>query len=61
MNQVSAGRRRLAGAPPCFGSLDQVIGALRDTGRDMKDKYKETSRGGLAVNVVGIPVNVIEC
>jgi L-serine dehydratase len=25
---------------------------MRDTGRDMKDKYKETSRGGLAVNVV---------
>jgi len=25
---------------------------MRDTGRDMKTKYKETSRGGLAVNVV---------
>jgi L-serine dehydratase len=25
---------------------------MRDTGRDMKDKYKETSRGGLAVNVI---------
>ncbi|MBX3698147.1 MAG: hypothetical protein KF811_10060 [Dokdonella sp.] len=25
---------------------------MRDTGRDMQDKYKETSRGGLAVNVI---------
>jgi L-serine dehydratase len=33
-------------------SLDRVIKTMRDTGRDMKDKYKETSRGGLAVNVV---------
>jgi L-serine dehydratase len=33
-------------------SLDKVIKTMRDTGRDMKDKYKETSRGGLAVNVI---------
>ncbi|MGH8233515.1 MAG: L-serine ammonia-lyase [Rhodanobacteraceae bacterium] len=33
-------------------SLDRVIKTMRDTGRDMKDKYKETSRGGLAVNVI---------
>ncbi len=33
-------------------SLDQVIRTMRETGRDMKDKYKETSRGGLAVNVI---------
>ncbi len=33
-------------------SLDKVIRTMRETGRDMKDKYKETSRGGLAVNVV---------
>ena len=31
-------------------SLDQVIRTMRDTGRDMLDKYKETSRGGLAVS-----------
>lgn len=31
-------------------SLDQVIHTMRDTGRDMLDKYKETSRGGLAVS-----------
>ena len=33
-------------------SLDKVIKTMRDTGRDMQDKYKETSRGGLAVNVI---------
>ncbi|CAG7844245.1 L-serine dehydratase 1 [Pseudoclavibacter triregionum] len=33
-------------------SLDQAIKTMRDTGRDMKIKYKETSRGGLAVNVI---------
>jgi L-serine dehydratase len=33
-------------------SLDKVIATMRETGRDMKDKYKETSRGGLAVNVI---------
>lgn len=31
-------------------SLDQAIRTMRDTGRDMLDKYKETSRGGLAVS-----------
>ena len=35
--------------------------ARRDTGRDMQEKYKETSRGGLATHVVHVPVNVIEC
>ncbi len=33
-----------------FISLDRVIRTLRDTGADMHDKYKETSRGGLAVS-----------
>lgn len=40
-------------------SLDSAIKTMRETGADMKLKYKETSRGGLALNV--IPVNVIEC
>ena len=35
-----------------FGSLDKVIQTMMTTGRDMQTKYKETSRGGLAVNVV---------
>ena len=33
-------------------SLDQVIETMRQTGLDMMEKYKETSQGGLAVNVV---------
>ncbi|MDH3402429.1 MAG: L-serine ammonia-lyase [Acidobacteriota bacterium] len=33
-------------------SLDEVIETMRDTGADMKTKYKETSRGGLALNVI---------
>jgi L-serine dehydratase len=33
-------------------SLVEVIKTMRDTGADMSDKYKETARGGLAVNVV---------
>ena len=33
-------------------SLDKAIKTMRDTGRDMKTKYKETARGGLAVNVI---------
>lgn len=32
--------------------LDKVIKTLRVTGADMKTKYKETSRGGLTVNVI---------
>ena len=35
-----------------FISLDKVIRTMRDTGADMKAKYKETSRGGLAVNLI---------
>jgi len=33
-------------------SLDEVIKTMRETGADMKNQYKETSRGGLAVNVI---------
>jgi L-serine dehydratase len=39
-------------------SLDAVIATLWETAKDMSDKYKETSEGGLAAL---IPVNVIEC
>jgi len=38
--------------PGHFVSLDKAINTMRMTGRDMLDKYKETSRGGLAVNVI---------
>jgi len=33
-------------------SLDKIIKTMRETGADMKSIYKETSRGGLAVNVI---------
>ena len=33
-------------------SLDKVIKTMKETGADMKSHYKETSRGGLAVNVI---------
>ncbi|MGQ9424374.1 L-serine ammonia-lyase [Gilvimarinus sp. F26214L] len=58
---ISAARMALRGDGSHFVSLDKVIKTLRDTGRDMKDKYKETARGGLAVNVIEVPVNIIEC
>lgn len=35
-----------------FVPLDQVIETMRQTGHDMQDKYKETSQGGLSVNVI---------
>ncbi|WP_433701318.1 L-serine ammonia-lyase [Nocardiopsis sp. CA-288880] len=49
---VNAARMALWGDGDHRVSLDQVIATMRDTGADMSDKYKETARGGLAVNVV---------
>lgn len=49
---INTSRLALSGDGTHFVSLDKVIRIMRDTGRDMKSKYKETSRGGLAVNVV---------
>ena len=49
---INAARLALASDGSHFVSLDKVIRTMRDTGRDMDSKYKETSRGGLAVNVV---------
>ncbi|GGS59975.1 L-serine dehydratase [Planobispora rosea] len=49
---VTAARMALRGDGRHFVSLDKAIKTMRDTGRDMLDKYKETSRGGLAVNVI---------
>ena len=58
---INAARIALRDDGTHFVSLDKVIKTMRDTGRDMKTKYKETARGGLAVNVLEVPVNVIEC
>ena len=49
---VSAARLALHGDGTHIVSLDTVIETMRQTGLDMKSKYKETSLGGLAVNVV---------
>jgi L-serine dehydratase len=49
---IAAARIALRGDGDHFVSLDRAIKTMRDTGRDMLDKYKETSRGGLAVNVI---------
>lgn len=49
---VDASRLALLGDGTHMVSLDKVIETMRETGRDMKAKYKETSKGGLAVNVV---------
>jgi L-serine dehydratase len=49
---ITAARMALRGDGAHFVSLDKVIKTMRETGRDMKDKYKETARGGLAVNVI---------
>jgi L-serine dehydratase len=58
---ISAARMALRGTGEHYVSLDQVIRTMRDTGRDMQDKYKETARGGLAVNVLEVPVNFVDC
>ena len=47
---INAAQLALRGDGAHAISLDQVILTMRDTGRDMLDKYKETSRGGLAVS-----------
>ena len=49
---INAARLALRGDGRHHVSLDKVIKTMRDTGADMKTKYKETSRGGLAVNVI---------
>ncbi len=49
---INASRMALRGDGKHRVSLDKVIKTMRDTGKDMQDKYKETSRGGLAVNVI---------
>ncbi|MEV6597220.1 L-serine ammonia-lyase [Actinoplanes sp. NPDC051346] len=49
---INAARLALNGDGDHRVSLDTAIRTMRDTGRDMSSKYKETSRGGLAVTVV---------
>jgi L-serine dehydratase len=49
---ITAARIALRGNGKQIVSLDKAIRTMRDTGRDMMVKYKETARGGLAVNVI---------
>jgi L-serine dehydratase len=49
---INAARMALRGDGKHYVSLDRVIKTMRETGADMMTKYKETSRGGLAVNVI---------
>ncbi|MFT5430890.1 MAG: L-serine dehydratase, partial [Myxococcota bacterium] len=49
---INASRLALQGDGRHHVSLDKVVRTMRDTGRDMSSKYKETSRGGLAVNII---------
>jgi len=49
---INAARMALRGDGSHFISLDKVIRTMRQTGADMKSKYKETARGGLAVNII---------
>ena len=49
---INAARMSLRGDGTHFVSLGKVIKTIRETGADMKTKYKETARGGLAVNIV---------
>ncbi|MGI4861429.1 MAG: L-serine ammonia-lyase, iron-sulfur-dependent, subunit alpha, partial [Janthinobacterium lividum] len=48
---LNASRMALQSDGEHYVSLDSVIKTMRETGADMKTKYKETSRGGLAVNI----------
>jgi len=58
---INAARMALRGDGKHFVSLDKAIKTMRETGMDMKTKYKETARGGLAINVLEVPVNIVEC
>ena len=49
---INAARMALRGDGNHHVSLDKVIKTMRETGADMMTKYKETARGGLAVNIV---------
>lgn len=49
---INAARMALRGDGTHHVSLDKVIKTMWETGADMKTKYKETARGGLAVNII---------
>ena len=58
---INASRMSLRGTGEHFVSFDKAVATMRETGKDMRSKYKETSRGGLAIQVIEVPVNIVEC
>jgi len=58
---ISAARLALRSDGEHFVSLDKVIHTMKETGRDMREKYKETALGGLAAHAIEVPVNIVEC
>ncbi len=58
---INAAYLALRGDGQHIVSLDAVIETMRQTGRDMRSQYKETSLGGLAVVAGALPVNFVEC
>lgn len=48
---INGARLALRGSGKHFVSLDQVMKTMKETGLDMQDKYKETAKGGLAINI----------
>ncbi|WP_347271950.1 L-serine ammonia-lyase [Brachybacterium equifaecis] len=56
---ITAARFALRGTGEHFVSLDTVIETMRQTGKDMSERYKETAMGGLAITAV--PVSLPEC
>ena len=56
---ITAARLSVRGDGQHHVSLDKAIRTMRDTGADMSSKYKETARGGLALDVIAL--NVVEC
>ena len=57
---INAARLAKLGDGTNIVTLDDVVETMAATGRDMMTQYKETSMGGLAVQL-GLPVNITEC
>ena len=57
---INAARLAKLGDGSNIVTLDDVVETMAATGRDMMTQYKETSMGGLAVQL-GLPVNITEC
>jgi len=58
---INAARMAQRGDGQHFVSLDNAIATMKATGDDMKSKYKETARGGLATHAIEVPVNFVDC